>query len=494
MDSRKLILRNAMILAGGSAAARGLGLLSQVLMARWLGPEDFGLFSLSMSIFALFSVGALFGFQGSLPRLLPDHAVRGTGREGEVLSTAALLALGASLVLGLSALLTRESVIARFFGESKLGPCLLILALGFPVSVAADLLQAVARGLKHTSYRVIYGDIGLPLVRIVVFLGLAAVAVRLSEAAAFGVVAANGVAVAGIWLGLRKNREISLSKPTRAMAAEVVRFSWPLAFSGILFVLLSRTDVYGVGYFLGVEEVGIYAVAVTLAGLLNQVGLCFGYTLLPVLTEEYSRNRAEAERIGQETLRWVCLATLPLVGLTIINAEPIVAILFGAKYVAAAPVVSVLAVGIGLNVLSGPAGNLLVASGDTVRDMLSSCIPVVLNLILNVILVPRYGLLGAAAASSISLALKAVMAFIFSRLSTGLRLAGPRLLAEVALSAGLLGVAGIALMALGTMGNAWADLIRNTVLMGGSYLVFVKLLGGRSAQAAVSFHEPSSEP
>jgi O-antigen/teichoic acid export membrane protein len=173
------------------------------------------------------------------------------------------------------------------------------------------------------------------------------------------------------------------------------------------------------GAYLGVEEVGIYSVALATAAfvpvLLKSVNAIFG----PVISELHGKGElGMVARLYQTSTKWCGALTWPLVCVLLVYAEDLMRI-FGEDFSRGGPALAALAMGQLVNVAVGPAGQLLIMTGHQRAEVWIQFAAAVLSIVTLLLLVPRLGILGAAVAFSLVLALANLLRlfFVFSILS-----------------------------------------------------------------------------
>ena len=115
----------------------------------------------------------------------------------------------------------------------------------------------------------------------------------------------------------------------------------------------------------------------------------------------------------KSTSKWNFLVVLPLVLLILLFATEIIRLLYGNDYAPGSTALIILSFGIAMNDFSGTAGNILVGSGHTKLNLVCEAIAAVMNILLNILLIPRYGITGAAVATSISYTARNISAVSF---------------------------------------------------------------------------------
>ena len=192
----------------------------------------------------------------------------------------------------------------------------------------------------------------------------------------------------------------------------IFKFSLPVYLAGFSYVILSRTDIVMLGYFLRSEDVGIYRAVVSFAGLIIFALTAFNMSFAPMISELYTKNRLlELSKLYKVITRWVFL--LGMIGslLIILFSKDLLSI-FGQEFIIGWLVLITLALFQLLSTSFGSIEMLLQMSGRQNWVLLNNTSMVLLNIGLNIWLIPLLGILGAGLATGISLAVNKIMAFI----------------------------------------------------------------------------------
>lgn len=376
---------------------RTLGLMSTLVLVRLLAPGDFGLVALAASFAASVEAFAWMGIEeGVIRHKAPTPALYNTAFTLSALRGAAI-----GLVVAAAAYPA-----ARFFGESRLAPVMLALAVVALIESLTNIGTVEFR--RDFSFQKEFRLWLLPrMLSIVLAIGLA-LAFRSYWALIAGIVANQALRVLFSYT-------MHPYRPRLALGAwrQLLGYSaWNsvLAWIG---VLRSRVDTLMIGRVLNTTEVGLYSVGYEIAELpVTEL-------IAPLARAAFSgfaaALRAELDS-GQTWLRLVAamgLLTLPAgVGMSAI-AHPLVAVAFGPGWERAVPVVALLAVAFCLTVLGIIAQTVFLAQGH-MRTLASISLgPVLLRTALLALLIPPFGLTGAAVAACIGIAAEQVFSAVF---------------------------------------------------------------------------------
>lgn len=393
------LLSSAVLVLAGTVVGSSATLVERVVIGRALSLDAYGRVSVGLALLTLGTTVSMFGLAQGVPRYMSRHDddawVRGTWLTGFV----AALALGSLIAAAL--FVAADPLADRFLGGEDAG---LLRAFALAIPAVATLQAGVAgiRGLENTRYRTLSRDLLYPFVRIAVLVALLSAGVGVLAAGYAYLVAAVAAAVlAHLLLG----RLLPLVGPVETDTPELLRFSAPLVVSSILSMLLIQTDTLVLGYFTPSSEVALYGAAYPLAWGLHLVLSAFGFVYLPMASRlDAAGDHGELNAVYAVVAKWVFVLTFP--GFLVFAAFPgdVLTVFFGARYVGGAPALVLLSTGFLVNAAAGRNRQTLSALGHTTPLMLMTGGTFFVNLVANLLLVPRYGLAGAAVASAASYA------------------------------------------------------------------------------------------
>ncbi len=394
---------------GGELIKKAFGFLVVALITRLVSPGVYGLFVLATSVLHLLQVFASAGLHRAIDYYVPQYlAADEPGKaRGVTLQVFGLLLLtstttGALLYLGADRL-------AAVFGEPALATALRMLAVALPLLAVFNGLMASYAGIKRLKYRVYVRDVTRPTVRL-----LATAALLIAGYGLLGVVGGFviGLAVA-IVLGtviLVRHDALRGASASLTPLREVLWYGVPLALAGVIYVVMGQVDYFVVGYFLASEDVGIYRVGYMLAANLLVFFSSLAPVFKPLIAEERRDGDAVAKRYRTAT-RWALGFSLPFAAILVLGAEVYLSIVFTPQYAVASGVVLALVVGYLISITAGgPDGALLQGLGYSRLVFVNSGLLLVANVVFSVLLVPRYGILGAGLGTMLALSLSGAAA------------------------------------------------------------------------------------
>lgn len=379
----------------------GVGLFVGVWIARYLGPEQFGLLSFATAFVGLFGAIAGLGLQGIVVR---DIVRDPTGKE-ETLGTAAVLQLfggmtAYGLILGTIFWLRPEDMLAKalvaILGSKMLFKASQVAVFWFESQVQSKYTVWVQNG-AFLLFAAIKVGLILNQAPIITFAWATMAEALLVALLMF------------VMLGLR-GPKLKQLRVTVDRAKTLLKDSWPLLLSGIAIVIYMKIDQIMLGQMVGDEAVGIYSVAVRISEVWYFIPMMIVASAFPAILEAKKRSEAQYYQRLQhlyDLMVWLsCVVALPMTFLS----TPIVTLLFGDAYTESGPVLAIhiwAAVFVFLGVASG---KWFLAENRQILSFQRTLLGAVVNVVLNLILIPSFGVIGAALATVIS---QATAAWLF---------------------------------------------------------------------------------
>ncbi|WP_456486924.1 flippase [Candidatus Alkanophaga liquidiphilum] len=402
----RLAARGTAIALVGALLFTAFDFVARVLIARNASQAEYGAFSISLALLNIFTIAACLGLHEGAPRFIAFSRGRGERREGSIILASLQLTLTASVLCSLFFFLFAKPLAEALHSPPAI---LRMFATAVPFAVMVEMLVAFFRGFDRVEERFYFRDFLMSMLKVSLVAAAAALGLFWMVAAyllaivlaalAFSAYAVRKLRVLvrerrGVWAGEREGRASSVKR-------ELLRFSLPLLVASIAGIAILRADTLLLGYLRAAEDAGLYNAAHPLAQLLKIFLDSMAFIYVPIASQLLSKNRVQELRQYYIVLtKWVFLATFPPAMFVLLFPGAVLSLIFGSGYAAADVALRILVVGMLLHVLLGPNGATLIAIGGTRLYMLYTLVGVALNLALNVALIPEFGIVGAAVAST----------------------------------------------------------------------------------------------
>jgi O-antigen/teichoic acid export membrane protein len=401
----KTLVRGAGATLAVQVASIGTSYVSQVLLARWLGVSEYGVYDLAIALsIALSFVGGL-GFPMAILRFIPEYRVnqdwqhlqgilRCSWRQISIASFI-IAAIGTIGLLWVSIHQTIEYLNALILGIWMM-----------PLMTLINLQKQVARAfhkmvLAYAPYLIFY-----PLLLIAIaFIWQRRQNLIGTEAIALSMFSMLLILLAQVWL-FRRSLDPEIRQVNPAYAIEQWwRVALPLMFMDGSSVILNQTDTFMLGTMLGTKAVGIYSAAFKTSLWVQFILDAVNAISAPTIAALYARgDRQGLQKLVSAIARWMFYPALAIAVGLIGFADPLLQ-LFGSEFTAAKGSLIALILGQLVNVGSGSVGYLLTMTGHQVQAASVMGATAFLNIVLNLVGIHYLGVMGAALATAFSMML-----------------------------------------------------------------------------------------
>jgi O-antigen/teichoic acid export membrane protein len=308
----------------------------------------------------------------------------------------------ASLFMAAFLLMTPEPLFTRIFNKPGLMEIIKFLSISLPFSSLMVVALNATQGFKTMHYTIYGQNLFSPTSNLLLSILFFLIGFKV-----FGVVIAYAVSafltsILSIYFLTRIFPDV---KSARAVSEtkELFRFSIPFLFITFLMFLILYTDILFLGHFRSSYEVGIYNAAVKTALFINAILLCFSHIFSPIISDLHGRGETQKlERLFKTVTGWTYSLSLPIFLFILLSSKEIMSV-FGQGFIMGWLPLIILAFAQLLNAATGPATHILVMSARQDFMLLNCSIVCLINILLNYLLIPSHGIVGASLASGTSI-------------------------------------------------------------------------------------------
>jgi O-antigen/teichoic acid export membrane protein len=387
------------------AAGAGIAFVMQLCLARWLGATAYGTYTYVIAWSGLLAIAAAMGFPMLVLRLLPEYSIRedwarvrgvlATSLVGTVLIGALIALLGITLVLSLG-------------WQSKVSvPDTVTGFVMVPLLALVALQQEMFRSFRRIGLA--YAP-SLLLRPGLVILGAACVLAfghHLDSSIALALTAAATVFVIGLqaWRFRRALGRIVLSARPLYERRIWIKAALPLLLVSGFVVILQQADIVMVGAILGDRAAGLYGAAAKTASLVGLILIAVNAIGAPMLSAMFAQDRhTDLQQLASAIAAWAFWPSC-LLSIILASCAPLILAAFGPAFVSAEWLLRVLLVGQIVNAAAGSVGWLMLLSGrQNVAAWVYGWVALI-HVVLLAIVIPVFGTLGAAAATTFTMSL-----------------------------------------------------------------------------------------
>lgn len=371
-----------------------------IVIARALGPADMGHLSVINSALAILAVIATFGLSGAVAKYVSETTDSKAGAKVFILSSR--LAIFISIALSfLSFFIFKFSSLV---GDEVARQYLQVLVFVTPFLVFVDIAISYIYGRALIKKKAIY-EIEMKLTYAILALALV---FPFRLAGIIGAKIFNPILWSIILFVMISPWLKGVERSYNADARKIIRFGFFTTLSDFSSIFIRNFDVLALGYFIkDASLIGLYKVAVLLAINLDVVAEAVVHTYYPDISR-CTNDRAELKKLFWKLTRWTALIMVPVTFLSFVFAPLIFRILFGTKYIGAVGVFRILVFAPLIYAVLRVFGNVFSGSGRPDLSLTIVLLAGATNFLLNILLIPRLGISGAALALIITHLLNAL--------------------------------------------------------------------------------------
>jgi len=367
------------------------------LLARLLGASQYGMYQVALNMSTLAVSVAMIGLDTAMLRYI---AISVSRKDEKMLWGTLQIGIGLSALLSViagTALFALSHYVANeVFHEPKLAPLLQIVSIATPFITLGDVLAGATRGFKNMSYAVIAQFIAQPMVKVILVAILAIFGLKVWQAVA---IYAIGDIVSTLLLIYYLNKLFTLRRPLDEAERDlkgILGYAFPDWVARMLDQFQASIQALMIGSLNTLAGVGIFAVSSQLNILGHDFYSSINIAAKPLIAELHDQgDKVHLQRIYQTATKWSLIVNLPFFLAFILFPTKILAI-FGQSFESGALALMIVALANLIDVATGMCGTLLNMTGYTKLKLANTIFSLTLATILNMILIPHWGLVGAA--------------------------------------------------------------------------------------------------
>jgi O-antigen/teichoic acid export membrane protein len=406
------------------ASARILSVLVIMIAARTLGAEEYGTFAFALTVAALMAIPAQLGMPHFLTREVSVYLVKNEyGSFKGLLRRSGQLVLAVSVGVALLGLIIVHHLPENHGAIDRNVMQLALLLIPF-LSLASIRVGAL-RGLGAVVQAQLPEELVRPLAFLLLLIGTyyLAVDVELDATTAmwFQIVASAVGFLFGAWLLMRSYPPAAKSALPATETRRWVMGAMPFTLIATGNLIALQADVLVLGLLSTAEDVGVYRVVWLAASL-----VIFGVNVVDAVVAPHiarlfeSGDKERLQRIVTLSARWALAMSIPFVLVFAIFGEDLLRLMFGEEFARGYTALLILTLGQVFNASRGVVGQLLMMTGNAWYATTGIGISAVANVILNVALVPKFGIEGAAMATAGSMVIWGVLMMYWAKVRTGI--------------------------------------------------------------------------
>jgi O-antigen/teichoic acid export membrane protein len=416
-------IRGSSLFLVGNVLSIAITFLPHLALVRYLTPEAFGHMAYALSLVGIGKTYAL-GFNEAMSRFVPIYHARRENSKvlGSIVVVFAASLLISGLLIGTFAVASGPILALLTKGREPAG-LLLILMFLVPLETA-DLLIMNLFACFARSREIFWGRFIIPpALRVIVimlvvfrhleltFLAYGYLLIELIIVILFGVL---------IVCELRRQKLLQKLSRVRFPIREIFSFSVPLMASNVIGMIGSSIPVLLLGYFHPMSTVAYYRVVLPVACLCSMVPDNFMPLYMPSASRLFAKgDTAGINNLFWETSLWMSVLAFPILLATACFARPLTIFLYGARYAPSAPIMALLAISHFFYVVFACNTVTLKVLGKIRLMVMLNIVTPIIIIVFNLLLIPRYGALGAAVGTSAGLIMQNLLRQVCLRHASG---------------------------------------------------------------------------
>jgi O-antigen/teichoic acid export membrane protein len=412
-----LIAKGAIIFLIGMLASKLLGFIYRVILSR-MGEQIYGELSLGIALFSILSTISILGLNtGALKFISTAREEKNNEKiKGTILFSSKAIITG-SIILSIILFILSDWIALTFFNSQNLSIILKIFAIALPFEGLRTLFTNIFKAFKNVKYD-IYGRVltenSIKIILTIIFiylgLGITGAAIAYSSSIILSFL---------IMLCLLQFKTFSLTTKINSVFnnKELLLYSLPVVLSSLTLAVMSWADTLMLGYFQNTSIVGIYNVAMPAAKLVLILPTALSTLFLPAMAALLN-SKDEFKKTYQTTTKWILLVNFLALIWMIIYGKKLISFFFGQNYIAAYIPFVLLIIGLFINSTLYTSRDILLLKNKTGLILKITLVGCIINLLINLLLIPKYGMIGAAIASTMSLTIISISLLIASRKET----------------------------------------------------------------------------
>ena len=389
----------------GKIAGRGLYAVTEVILARVLGPSFYGLYAIGMTVLRIAATIGMLGTQNGVIHFGTRFWRSSLPELKRVLIYGIGYSVVSGLIIGISIYFFAPWLAIEVFHKPDLINAFRGFAIAFPFTIGLWVTSSATRITRRMKYYVISEEITQSSVNLLVVLTLSFIGLTVSGAVFAAVLSyffAFCLALYYVWILFSEALEVR--SPSSFPFQTFMLFSIPTGLAGTFTLLPGWISRLFIGFYRPAAEAGIYQaasqVSILFAMILSAMNSIYG----PMIADLHHKNEyRRIDALYKTSTRWALYSILPIFIVICFIPRQFMAAIFGPAYIFGAIPLVILSCTQVVNVGTGAVGFLLTMTGHQNRWFITSILTFILALMLNAWLIPPLGMTGAALASAIAI-------------------------------------------------------------------------------------------
>lgn len=376
----------------------------RIIIARSFGAEIYGLFSLAFMVLSWFAAVSAFGLPEGVLRFISLYRGEKSKLKYQkikyVFKLSSLILIFSTIFFALLSFLLSNFIALNIFHEPGLIIFLKIFSFIIPFSVFSLFFFTIMDSFEKVKQQSFIMDFLQGFAKvfslvILIYLGFnSAHSVIFSFFLGVFIIFLTAFLYCKYKIPQLFGKHNLKQKLRKKISSSLLSYSWPLMFFSVILSLFSWIDSFTIGYFKTATEVGFYNAAIPIAFFLTFTPQLFLQLLFPMITKEYSRKNFKLiKELAKQIGKWIFLINIPIFLLIIVFPDAAINILFGSEFLVASTALRLLLIGTLFSSVFIVSQNLISMVGKSKLILFNLIIASIVNIVLNIKLVPMQNIL-----------------------------------------------------------------------------------------------------
>jgi len=415
----KLLAKSSVVVFIGIFFSKLFTILYKIIIGNHFEAEAYGLFTISLIVIGFFVSFSSLGLNEGLSRFIPFY--RGKNQQDKInfiFKKTSITLFFSSMLCFLIMFLLAEFISIKIFHTEELIIFLKMFSLLVPLTIFSYIFLNVIHGYEKIGlhsfiWNIVQNFVKVLVLIILIFVGINSNAIILSYSAGILAMLFLSYLFCKKYFSVIFQKYNLEKKEKREISRTLFSYSWPLLFSGIITTLFYWIDSFLIGYLMDASTVGVYNAATPIVGLMSVAPSLFTQLFFPMITRKFSEKKTEVvNELSKQVAKWIFILNLPFFVIMFLFPGALIHLLFKpVEFLAAQNALRILSLG-------GLFSSFLFLSYDLIsmvgksKLILANIVGAsILNVILNFLLIPKYGIDGAAIATTFVWILMSIILF-----------------------------------------------------------------------------------
>lgn len=419
-ESLKSFIKDTSWSLASLVIAAAVQFILRIFLARYYGAADLGLYTLAFSVYSFGLVFSGFGINVGLVKYVAEHK-EDTRNINILMTNGSAISVFSGCIMGLLLYLSAPYISNYFFRLPELTPLLRFISISFPFIALEKSVLGFLNGLRRMRLFALINIMQNILVIVLTFLAISR-GLGISYAVLALVLPLIFISLISLAF-VRKSISGFKIAGSSVVVKMLLAFGFYVVLANGMGTILTYTDSLLLGHFMTEIDVGYYTVAIILVQMVALPPSAVQSISGPMIASYWGKN--QKENIGiliNRCMKYAAFYAI-LVALVIgFLSRDLIVILFDNNFITAALPLQILLVGAAFNAIQASIGSALSSTAYVKIIFKLTGITVLLNIILNIILIPHFGITGAALATSSSIAASAILQLYFTQRLIGIKI------------------------------------------------------------------------